>query len=96
MSVLLFRVATERVNVSWSTRGDVPHEVLGTVAFRPCRHNLTFSDCFRKHIPELSSRDPHQKTGPALKEQTDYQIFIEGLEGRRVRLDHEIRLQLAT
>lgn len=88
MADLLFEIQTDRVRLSWSPRGNAEHKEVGRLLFRPQRAGLTFRSCRRMGLDDLASSDPMQQVGPALREETDYQVFVQGQAGQRVELAH--------
>lgn len=88
MPVPLFQIRTDRASLTWSARGTSIHNTIGRLAFRSLRSGLVFHACCRAGLDELVSGDPAQQMGPALHEETDYQLFVQGEVGRRVELTH--------
>jgi hypothetical protein len=88
MAEPLFEIQTDRSRLAWSPRGSASHTTIGRLAFRSLRTGLVFRSCRRAGLDELVSRDPAQQMGPALREETDYQVFVQGEGGRRVELTH--------
>src|SRR5213594_3144039 len=88
MTEPLFEIQSDRSRLTWSSRGAFVHDTLGQLSFRSLRSGLVFLGCHRAGLDEIVSRDPAQQIGPALREETDYQVFIQGEAGRRVELTH--------
>ena len=88
MGTPLFEIATDRAKLTWSARGTHPHAALGRLRFEARRRGVVFKECTRCSVLGLARSSVQGDVGAALREQTDYQIFVEGIQGHQVNLVH--------
>jgi uncharacterized protein len=88
---VLFRVETELASLTWSGPDGAskapPASPVGRLVLSPRRPGLQFGpSSWRAAIPETVASDPNQQAGPALFEETPYNLLVEGKGGRKVEL----------
>jgi predicted component of viral defense system (DUF524 family) len=92
----LFCIETDKVLLEWSEpRGGAPATLAGALpgpgllTIEPRRQDLTFKQkTFRMGVPRGLERDPYQRVGPRLFEQTDYTVSVRSKEGLSLSLEH--------
>ncbi len=88
---VLFRVETDLASLTWSgpDGGSTASSAssAGRLALSPRRPGLEFgSSTWRAGVPKPVAGDPKQEAGPALFEETPYNLLVEGKGGRAVEL----------
>lgn len=92
----LFRIVTDRVALEWSLAR--PRELAplagvepppGLLAISIARRGAQVVEIYRADVPPSAARDPEQRAGPRLFEETDYKILIDGSAELRPRIEHD-------
>ena len=84
----IFRIETERTNLSWSENSETEHAAEGRLAISPSSRTRKQIKIWRGSLPDSVAHNLELEVGPRLYEETPYSLLLSSGDKRRVQLRH--------
>ena len=84
----IFRIETDRTNLSWSENAETEHASQGRLAISPSSRTRKQIKIWRGSLPESAARNLELEVGPRLYEETPYSLLLSSGNKRPVQLRH--------